>query len=161
TVAAGSHTLAFVGPNTNTGDNTAFIDLVSLTGPVSDHGFENPRVGSGPDAIVYNPSGTPWRFTPKSEYPTKGSGGTGNGSHFTAYNPNAPEGTQVAFLQDESSISQTVSVAAGAYRVSFQAAQQNNSGSFDMQIYYLGTFEVKVDGAVVGIVTPTSTSYQS
>ena len=40
-----------------------------------------------------------------------------NGSHFTSGNPNSPDpnGTQVAFLQGNGSISQTVTLAAGCY----------------------------------------------
>ena len=46
-------------------------------------------MGSG---FQYRPAGTPWTYT-------GGAGVAGNGSGFTACNPNAPEGTQVGFLQ--------------------------------------------------------------
>ena len=94
------------------GDNTAFIDNVRLTktpaASLSDAGFEAPAVGSG---FQYRPAGTPWTYA--------GSAGVaGNGSGFTAFNPNAPEGTQVGFLQQTGSFSQTVAgLAAGTYQI--------------------------------------------
>ena len=46
----------------------------------------------------------------------------GNGRGFTAGNPNAPQGSQVAFLQDHGTTSQTVTLAAGSFAVSFIGA---------------------------------------
>src|SRR5262249_42604786 len=122
---AGSHTLSFVGLNPQGGDNTAFLDDLTLTPWPSfsvpgDRGFEAPAVGSG--AFAYNPSGSPWTFSGTS-------GVSGNGSAFTSGNPNAPEGSQVAFLQETGAIGQTLNLAAGAYTLSFQAAQRGNQSS--------------------------------
>src|SRR5205085_8082033 len=65
---------------------------------LGDPGFENPSQGSGNS--TYNPSGSAWTFL-------GGAGLAGNGSSFTAGNPPAPQGAQVAFLQSSgSSISQ-------------------------------------------------------
>src|SRR5205823_3162250 len=93
TVAAGgSHTLALQGTNTF-GDNTAFLDQVSLTTAAvsqpSDDGFEAPSLGTG---FLYTPPGSAWSFSGNA-------GLSGNGSVFTSGNPPAPQGTQVAFLQ--------------------------------------------------------------
>src|SRR5262249_31204700 len=65
---------------------------------------------------------------------------------------NAPQGTQVAFLQGKSSFSQSVNFAAGTYTISFSAAQRKSNASSQQ-------FEVLVDGVVEGTFTPSSTSY--
>jgi hypothetical protein len=126
------------------------LELYHLPDPppasLSAGGFETPSVGTGLSAYQYNPSGSPWTFDSDS-------GVAGNGSLFTAGNPNAPEGSQVAFLQSYGSISQTVTFAAGTYNISFLAAQRGNSQASSQ------TFEVLVDGAVVGTFTPASTTY--
>ncbi len=109
-------------------------------------GFETPSLGSGTYAYQYDPSGAAWTFTGNA-------GVSGNNSGFTAGNPAAPEGTQVAFLQGTGSFSQTATLAAGTYTLNFDAAQRGNyQSSFQ-------TFQVQVDGTVVGTFTPTGTSY--
>jgi hypothetical protein len=118
-----------------------------LSNQPSDPGFEMPVVGTGTyNAFQYNPSGSPWTFVGSS-------GVAGNGSGFTDGNPNAQQGTQVAFLQGYGGISQSVTFAAGTYSISFSAAQRGN-GNISSQ-----TFQVQVDGNVVGTFTPGSISY--
>src|SRR6202007_2576627 len=124
TVTAGNHTVEFLGLDPNGGDNTAFIDSASIQTPspppappstqFNDPNFTFPNVGTGSSAYVYNPSGAPWTYS-------TGSGVAGNGSAFTSGNPNAPVGTQVAFLQGYGTISQTVTFAAGTYTIGFEA----------------------------------------
>ncbi len=78
----------------------------------------------------------------------------GNGSGFTAGNPNAPQGSQVAFLQAAGTISQVVNFAtAGSYLIGVSAAQRGNKGTSNEEV------QVLVDGTVAGTVTPASTSY--
>jgi hypothetical protein len=149
TVAAGSHAINFVGLDSAGGDNTAFIDDVQISTAtataLTDAGFESPAVGAG--AFQYDPAGGPWAFV-------GGAGIAGNGSGFTAGNPNAPEGAQVAFLQRTGSFSQTVTnLAAGSYVLTFQAAQRGNFQAARQD------FRVLVDGAVVGSFTPSGTGY--
>jgi archaellum component FlaG (FlaF/FlaG flagellin family) len=150
TVTAGSHTVEFVGLDPDGQDNTAFIDQVRVNRVLtllSDPGFETPNVGTGTyDAFQYQPSGSPWTFG-------AGAGVAGNGSGFTAGNPDAPQGTQVAFLQATGSLSQAVTFAAGTYSLSFQAAQRGNGNASSQ------TFQVLVDGNVVGNFMPGFTSY--
>ncbi len=151
TVATGIHTLAFVGLNPNGGDNTVFLDQVTLTSatpPASlqDSGFEIPSVGSGASAYVYDPASSPWSFAGQA-------GVSGNGSGFTSGNPSAPQGAQVAFLQNSGSFSQAVTLAAGTYVVSFSAAQRATFQSSAQ------TFQVRIDGTVVGTFTPSGTAY--
>ena len=66
-----------------------------------DPGFEDPLQGTGTSAYQYRPTGSAWTFSGTA-------GVAGNGSGFTAGNPDAPQGSQVAFLQKTGSISQVV-----------------------------------------------------
>jgi hypothetical protein len=151
-VAAGNHTVELVGLDPNGGDNTAFIDQVVIKSAVADlpfdPGFEMPAQGSGPRAYVYRPTGSPWTFT-------GGAGLSGNGSAFTAGNLYAPQGSQVAFLQENGAISQVVTCTAGSRVITFDAAQRaNRQASFQ-------TIGVYVDNNLVGTIQPNSTNYVS
>ncbi|MGA7501701.1 MAG: hypothetical protein WBX00_33630, partial [Isosphaeraceae bacterium] len=107
TVTAGTHTITFQGLDSVGGDNTALIDLVAVTGTappvvtssIGDPGFEQVVVGAG--QFQYRATGSPWAFTGTS-------GISGNNSGFTSGNPSAPQGVQVAFLQETGSFSQSV-----------------------------------------------------
>ncbi len=149
TVGAGS-TFIVTGRYTQTAGTTTLSGGTLSTNYVNDPGFETPPVGTGFwDAFQTRPSGSPWTFT--------GSAGVaGNGSGFTIGNPNAPEGSQVAFLQtgaDEiGSMSQSVYLPSGTYTISFKAAQRANVPSRQ-------TFRVLVGGNVLGTFTPGGTSY--
>ncbi len=129
---------------------------------IGNAGFEAPSLGSGAyaysaaDAQYGVPSLTAdqaaqavWDFE-------GGSGISGNGSGFTSGNPDAPEGSQVAFLQDTGTFSQAISgFAGGAYTFSFDAAQRGNFGGPQ-------DFEVSLDSIPLGVYGPgLSTSYQS
>ena len=157
TVTTGFHTIEFLGLN-STGDNTAFIDQVQLTrSPIPDAGFETPSVGSGPSAYAYDPSGSPWTFSATNNVrpSPSGAGITGNGSGFSSGNPNAPVGTQVAFIQGTGTISQSAYFVAGTYALTFDAAQRNNDNSSAQ------TIEVLVNGSDIGTITPSGTAYSS
>jgi hypothetical protein len=157
TVPAGSHTITFRGLDSVGGDNTAFIDGVQVavaTLPavpqVADDGFEATSPGAG--GYQYGIAGTPWTF---SSGVNDGSGITANDTAFTSGNPDAPEGSQVAFLQATSTISQSMpNWSAGTYQLSFDAAQRGNYGGAN-------NFEVLIDGYVVGAFMPSGTSYQT
>jgi subtilase family serine protease len=150
--AAGEHTIEFLGLDSAGGDNTVFLDQIAIQPPVpilSDSSFE--QVQLAPSTYRYNPTGSPWTFSGQSP---SGSGITANSSAFTNNNPNAPVGSQVAFLQEKGSISQSFAVtSAGSYYLSFDAAQRgsgNNGGE---------NFEVLLDGVVVATFNPTGASY--
>ena len=117
-VAAGAHTIKFLGLDSAGGDNTAFVNAVvpvSLA-TIGDAGFEQVQVGG--DQFQYRPTGSPWTFAGNA-------GISGYYSGFTSGNPLAPEGVQVAFLQNTGSFSQSVAGwAAGSYKLSFSAAQR-------------------------------------
>jgi hypothetical protein len=108
--------------------------------------FETPNVGTS--GYRYNPTGGSWTFSGDS-------GIQSNGSAWGA--PTAPSGTQTAFLQiyngaNNGSISQTVSFSsAGTYTLYFESA---------LRAYHNGaiSFNVLVDGTVVGTCSPTSTT---
>jgi hypothetical protein len=151
-LSAGSHTIEFLGAGSAGGKETALIDNVRLNevpGAPQDPSFETPSVGTGAyGAFQYQPGGSPWVFD-------AGSGVAGNGSGFTAGNPDAPDGTQVAFLQGYGSFSQSVTFAPGTYSISFLAAQRGNYQ------YSHQTIQVRVDGDVVGTFTPPDTNYSA
>jgi hypothetical protein len=151
TVTAGSHTIAFQGLNSAGGDNTVLIDQVAVTPDVipsvGDPDFEQVAVGAG--KIEYDPTGSAWTFSGTA-------GIAGNNSSFTTGNPSAPQGSQVAFIQESGSISQTVNGwTTGSYVLTFGAAQRANHGISNQNI------SVLIDGIVVSTFTPSSTSYQS
>jgi hypothetical protein len=151
-VAAGNHTIAFQGLDPDGGDDTAFVDnaqinvaTVSNSG-LQDAGFESPNVGTGTfGAFQYDPTGVAWSFSGNA-------GVAGNQSGFTSGNPNAPEGSQVGFLQMTGSFSQTVNLQAGSYLIGFRTAQRANWGGAQ-------SFQVLVDGQVVGTFSGLSTAY--
>lgn len=123
------------------------ISLLSL----GDAGFERPNAGPAGAyrSFRYDPTGSAWTFT--------GSAGVAaNGSGFTASNPAAPEGAQVAFLQAAGSFSQSVAGwPAGRYRLSFRAAQRGN-----YQVGGYHNFDVLVDNVVVATIRPADTTYR-
>jgi len=138
-VGTGSHTITFLGTNQNGGNNTVLLDEVAIKPlPPLDGSFEVPAQVSSTDLYQYNPTGSPWIFTASA-------GLAGNGSAFTSGNPNAPDGSQVAFMQALGSISQSVTLQAGTYDISFSVAQRGNVPGNAQ------TFQVLVDGGVVGI----------
>ena len=56
------HTIEFLGLDPLGGDNTAFIDQVTLTAnAINDGSFEKPSLGSG--AYQFDPTGSPWQFS--------------------------------------------------------------------------------------------------
>ena len=145
---AGSHTIELLGYSPLGGNNTALFDQVTLApaNALSDGSFETPALNSG--TYEFGPTGSNWNFS--------GGGGIAtNGSTYTFGNPNAPDGTQVAILEGNGSMSQSVDLLAGSYNISFDAAQfANNTENESQQI------EVVVDGADVGSITPLSTGYE-
>ena len=76
--------------------------------------------------------------------------GASNNSSYTSGNPNAPQGNQVAFIQITGSASQSVTLAAGTYSISLEAAQRAVGPSNQ-------TIEILVDDALVGTITPSGT----
>ena len=139
-----------IGPYQFTSGNTTPSTVTSenpSTSSIGDPGFEQVVVGAG--HFQYDPTGSPWAFSGSS-------GISGNNSGFTSGNPPAPQGSQVAFLQETGSFTQTVADwAAGFYVLTFDAAGRGNFGVSQQN------FNVLIDGNIVGTFTPSGTSYQS
>jgi hypothetical protein len=145
--APGTYTVTIVITDTRSDAIVAAFSTITVTIPQPiDPGFEQPPVGTGTDAYQYNPTGSWWDFSGTS-------GVAGNGSFFTEGNPDAPEGSQVAFLQGQGSISQLVDFAAGTYTLSLSAAQRaTHQDSYQ-------TFAVLIDDRVVDVFKPDDTNY--
>ena len=88
-------------------ESRKLLTVTTLTlNSISDGSFEAPALAA--EAYQIAPSSSPWQFSGIAGVSTNASG-------FTTGNPNAPSGTQVAFLKDTASISQTVYLEAGVY----------------------------------------------
>ena len=112
---------------------------------LSGGGFEVPAIGA---TYQYTPAGSPWTFAAQS-------GISGNGTGFTGSNPNAPEGTQIAFIQGNGTITQVVNLVTGTYVLTFQAAQRAScQNSFQI-------VNVLVDKQNVGDFRPGGTNYET
>jgi hypothetical protein len=138
TATAGAHTISFVG--LGSGGNAALIDQVRINQVVTGFGFETPSVTD----FQQDPTGGP----PALSY-TGTAGIAANGSSLG--NPDAPEGTQVGYIQGGGSIQGTGGIPnAGTYSLSFDAA---GGGTEE--------FQVLVDGVVVFDFTPTGNMFAS
>jgi hypothetical protein len=102
--------------------------------------FENPSI----IGFAQQPTNTDWTFTGTS-------GIVENGSVYG--NLNAPEGTQAAYIQESAEISQEIYITnTDTYNITFQTAQRNTQSQ---------TLEIFVDGTSIGIITPTSSNYET
>ena len=119
TVAAGVHTIEFLGMSPASGQSTAFIDSVTLAtveNTFSDGSFESPVLPAR-------------RATDRAQPVPPGSspgmaGVSTNLSAFTNGSAYAPAGDQAAFIKNNASISQSVYFDAGTYNISFLATQR-------------------------------------
>jgi RHS repeat-associated protein len=111
----GTYTLTLEGLNPTGGDNTVFVDDITLNGTLVTNGsFESPPVSN----YVYRPSDATWSFQTDSGIVSNGSG-FGNVS--TLY------GTQAAFVQFNGVISQTFNTSGGTFTLGFKAAQRGSN----------------------------------
>lgn len=109
--------------------------------------FEDPATTS----FQYNPVGNPWAFSVQSG--TNGSGVARNGSLFSASNPAAPEGLQVAFLQGTGTITRPLTglTPGVSYDVLFSAAQRVSGTSWNVNGQ---TWKITRDGATIATYAP-------
>jgi len=149
TVQSGDHVIRFAA-TTTTGDNTAFIDAITIGEPVpqpapafANAGFESPKVTSVRGNFTEG-----WTFNANAGIQT-------NGSAFGA--EPAPEGTQTALIQNRNGTIgefwQTLFLPKGTYSISFQAARRGFGGQ--------QTFEVRVGDQIVGTFAPSTTAFAS
>src|ERR1019366_2904051 len=124
--------------NTN-GESTNSAEASAQAQAVSNFGFENPIIGSG--NYSYNPNGGFWVFSGAAG---SGSGIVANGSGFS--NPNAPEGTQAAFVQSYGSIAQTLSgfTPGTSYTITYSAAQRSGASQHGGE-----SWNIVTDGHVI------------
>ena len=150
-LAAGTHSIVatYSGDAANNGSSSATLtQVVNPSGSASslaNVSFETPGLGNG---YQYNPigSGIGWTFSSQS-------GIQGNGSAWGA--AAAPDGVQTAFVQGTGTIGQTLSLNAGSYTLSFQAAYRSCCVS-----PYLQPIKVTMDGIQIGsLVSPPNTSF--
>jgi len=150
TATTATQTLSFVGTDLAGGDHTVFIDNVQMVSAggasvtIPNSSFEVPSLGAGKHQ--YDPVGGSWTFSGDGSSPT-GSGLCGNGSAFG--NPNAPQGTQVAFLQAQGTISQPISglIPGTTYTVTFSGGQRSGNAQ---------TWDVKMDDVVIASCKPAT-----
>ena len=124
TLSSGSYILTFQGLNPNGGDNTALVDLVKLNSTLVPNGsFESPTVTD----YQVDPTNAVWNFS--------GSAGiAANGGTYTSHNPNAPDGNQVAFIENNGSLWLSWPTLPGTYTLSFQAAQRGSNNDSYQQL---------------------------
>ena len=114
-------------------------------------GFESPIYDRSP-FYGYRSLNSGWSFVNMAGIRRNGSLGV-----------NAPEGAQTAFLQGtgggtQASFSQNITLSAGTYVVTFQAAQRSVGVTSPIAV----PIQVKVDGSPIGgPILPTSTSFTS
>jgi hypothetical protein len=112
-------------------------------------GFEKLRVSD----YQYNPAAAVWTFNGSAG---NGSGLIANGSGFS--NPDAPEGTQAAFVQGFGTLSQVFAgLSPGiTYSITFSAAQRPGVNQHGGQ-----SWDVKIDTNVIGSYNPgpSATAY--
>jgi hypothetical protein len=90
-----------------------------------------------------------------------GAGVSANGSGFTGGNNNAPDGSQVLFLQNQSSVSQNVSgfVQQTAYDVTFFLSQRQGFGNPNPIPFPELTVSVGGQNVISGLTPPTGPQY--
>ena len=133
------------GSNTKTATNYVTVAAPPPPPAFVNASFEIPAIGS---TYRYAPTGAGigWTFSPLS-------GIQGNGSSWAA--APAPNGTQTAFIQSTGSISQALSLNAGTYTLTLQAAQR-----FCGDMLCTQRIRIAVDGIQVGsLVSPAGTSF--
>jgi hypothetical protein len=130
--------------STSNAASRSTVNTAPTYSTISNGTFETPVLAA--NSFAYAPSGAGWTFS-------GGSGIAKNGSGFTSGNPNAPQGTQVLFLQGTGSTSRANGLSNGTYRLQLRAAQRANWQASSQ------TFAVLLGADTIAIIKPTSTSY--
>jgi len=114
---------------------------------IPDGNFESPQWSNQGTSFTYNPDQLGWSFMSQS-------GISGNSSGFTAANPSAPLGSQVALVQNRGSISRVLGglIPGSSYVLEFYAAQRAN--------YSPQQVSLSIGSQNLGTITPSGTNYQ-
>jgi len=125
------------------GESANSAEVSGMPLGIANFSFETPQISG----YAYNPSGGYWTFSGASP---NGSGILANGSLFG--NPNAPDGTQAAFVQEFGTISQTLTgfTPGTIYTITYSAAQRSGKGE---------SWNVLIDNQVIKTNAPGGTSY--
>lgn len=148
-LSSGPHTIELRGVPP-AGDHTALVDdfraTRQVTTPIS--GFESPALAPG--TFQYAATGGPWTLS-------GGAGIAANGSGFTASTPNAPEGTQVLFLQGGAATATLpLSIGQGAfYRFRFKASLRSGNPTQPAQ----KNIRISIAGQEVGEFVLSTATY--
>ncbi|MGI9460500.1 MAG: lectin-like domain-containing protein, partial [Pirellulales bacterium] len=112
---------------------------------VQDGSFESTSTTDSPN-YIYRPTSTDWTFIGDS-------GVSANGTGFTSANPDAPYGTQVAFVQETGVIKQAVGglINGRSYELQFDAARRAN--------YPEPTLQVAMGSTVLATISVDETAY--
>ncbi len=127
--------------------------LLSILPKVADGNFDMVSVGTGPNAFVYNPVGTPWAFSGNS-----GIAATDSSLVTDAVNPS--DQSQVAFIQGNSSFAQTVKAPPkltklfDGYVVEIQYARGNSVGT-NPEVFKVG---MSANGTDLGALSFSATN---
>jgi RHS repeat-associated protein len=132
-LGAGTYSLTIFGLDTNGPGNAALVDSVSPNALLPGGSFESPAVSQDTTA----PAGTAWIYQGPS-------GIAVNGGFHASGVADAPDGSQAAFIETYGSITQTVSLAAGPYTLSFLTTQCSgiNNAAQQLQVSLSGTSSV-------------------
>lgn len=141
-VKLGTGTLSLAGGSSAANERTtieagklALEPATSGSVAIPNSGFETPAYN--PQGWSYEPSGTGWAVSPSA----------GTASNNTPWVGASPEGVQVAYLQNNATMSTEVTASAdGHYRLSFLAANRPNYPSTGLV--------VTLDGVFLGVFTP-------
>lgn len=120
---------------------------------IANASFETPDVSRQPGGYQKQPRSSSWVFGANT-------GIAADGSDLTKLNPDAPEGTQVGFIQGSgNSLNQTVRLQAGnVYQISFYAAERaNDTGTLPVDVL---VGQVRGALTLVGTATPASSTYR-
>jgi hypothetical protein len=122
----------------------------AITTSLPQGGFEAPNLAAGSwgYAATINTLGGPWTFTTNAGIATNSS---------VWYSVPAPEGDQVAFVQNGGTFSQAFTASGGRYRVRFQSAQRRQLGNPTLPQNQ--TLSVRVDGVEIASVTPSGLAF--
>ena len=156
--ASGIHTITFRGDDTQTGDNTVFLDQVVLTlvtagaatvPTIADAEFENTVLASG--QYIAAPTGGAWTFG-------NAAGIAGINSIWSSSNPaQAPDGSNCCYLQgDNASIAQTLNFpVAGTFTISLLIAQRFTTAVNNQDV------AVQIDGTTVGVLIASNAQWRT